>query len=87
VDDARAAAALLLLARASGDEDELDAIGGESLVRGLTADGDARVAYVAACFLLRRLTRAAPGAYRAGLRRLVLRAHAGRRRTMWRRFT
>jgi hypothetical protein len=34
------------------------------------------VAYAAACFLLRRLTRAPPGAYRAGLRRLVLHAQA-----------
>jgi hypothetical protein len=51
-------------------------VGGEAFVRALTADGDARVAYAAACFLLRRLTRAAPGAYRAGLRRLVLRAQA-----------
>ena len=72
--DARAAVALLLLARCAGCEPELEELGGEATVRGLTQDADARVAYAAACFLLARLARAAPGAYRAGLRRLVLHA-------------
>jgi hypothetical protein len=72
--DARAAVALLLLARCAGCEPELEELGGEATVRGLTEDADARVAYAAACFLLARLARAAPGAYRAGLRRLVLHA-------------
>ena len=72
--DARAAVALLLLARCAGCEPELEDLGGEATVRGLTHDADARVAYAAACFLLARLARAAPGAYRAGLRRLVLHA-------------
>jgi hypothetical protein len=74
--DARAALVLLLLARCAGEEVDFEAAGGEAAVRTLAGDGDARVAYAAACFLLSRLARAAPGAYRAGLRRLVLRAQA-----------
>ena len=72
--DARAVVVLLLLARCAVSEPDFEVLGGEGTVRSLTEDTDARVAYAAACFLLARLARAAPGAYRAGLRRLVLHA-------------
>ena len=62
------------MARCAVSEPDFEVLGGEGTVRSLTEDTDARVAYAAACFLLARLARAAPGAYRAGLRRLVLHA-------------
>jgi len=72
--DARAALLILLLQRCAAREEELQTAGGEEMLRALASDGDARVAYAAACHLLGRLAAAAPGAYRAGLRRLALRA-------------
>jgi len=70
----RAALSILLLQRCGESEQELEEAGGEAAVRHLASDADARVAYAAAQLLLQRLQRSAPGAYRAGLRRLALRA-------------
>jgi hypothetical protein len=74
--DCRAAFCVLLLQRCAASPEELLEVGGESALRALAADGDARVAYAADCHLLGRLAAAAPGAWRAGLRRLALRAQA-----------
>ena len=75
--DARCAMLKLVLSKASAEGDEtVDAIGGEGFVRPLLGDADPRIALSAARFLLARLAKAAPGAYRAGLRRLLLRAQA-----------
>lgn len=62
--DARAAALLLLMARAAGDGAALRALGGASFFTGLLGEPDARVRHYASVFVLRELQLQHPLQYR-----------------------
>lgn len=57
-----------------GKDGDLQAVGGEEVIRSLTSDADVRVAYYSAAFLMRFAARVHADAYRAALRELIRRS-------------